>query len=97
MKKRYNQAAVISVAYLLLCAAAFYYHILRHEYDKFSAIFIGILTLPWSLIAAFFKDLIIAGTFQYEFDYVGNAVILLICAVINTILIFIIFNKRKKI
>ena len=95
MKKR-QYAALASSAYLILCIASFAYHFARTDHDKFSAIFIAGLTLPWSLGAALFKDLIIAGIFHYEIGFFGNNVILAVCALINTFFIYFLISRTKR-
>lgn len=84
--------SVMSLIYVLLCIMAFAFHITRHETGKFSAMFIAVLTLPWSFVAVIFTS-IIEITTKYEFKYMGNNIILLICAIANTILIFKIIKK----
>ena len=93
MKKISTQTVIFTSTYILLCIFAFAYHIVRHEGDKFSAIFIAILTMPWLLFAALIKDAIIAMIFHYEFGFIGNNIILLACVIINAVLIFAISEK----
>lgn len=91
-----NKTAILTGSYIILCVIAFSYHMVRHEYDKFSTIFIGLLTLPWSFIVALMKDIIIANVFHYELNFVGNNIILLVCAMVNTVLIYAVSNKKSK-
>lgn len=93
MKKISNRTIVLVSTYILLCIAAFAYHIMRHEGDKFSAIFISALTMPWGLFAALISDAIIGMIFHYEFGFIGNNIIFLVCAIVNVVLIFVISEK----
>jgi hypothetical protein len=96
MIKRKNSFGVfISIIYISLCSLSLIYHINRHQFDKFSSIFISILTAPWSLSFALFKDLIIASIFHYEFSFLGNTIVFLISILINTLIIIIFFRFRK--
>jgi len=93
--KLFNKPAIFSGTYIILSIIAFAYHIIRHGYDKFSAIFIGMLTMPWSLLVALTHDLIIAGIFKYEIGYFGKNIILIICVIVNASLIFAVANRKK--
>lgn len=90
VKKYYIISIILSFLYALACIISYLFHISRPAADKFSAIFIAGLTMPWSLLVAFLQGLIIAPIFKYEFNSTELNIILLICVVINTILIFII-------
>jgi len=96
--------STLSIIYVFMCIWAFGFHIARHGTDKFSAMFIGILTLPWSFITSLLTSFIELIT-KYEFKYMENNIILIICAIVNTFLIFIItriminkmiFREHKK-
>ncbi|KQC09246.1 MAG: hypothetical protein APR62_02840 [Smithella sp. SDB] len=93
LKRKLLTPSILSAIYVLLCILAFGFHIARHETDKFSAMFIGILTMPWSFVASLLISFIEIIT-KYEFKYIGNNIILLICVIVNTVLIFFIAKKR---
>jgi len=65
-------------------------------YDKFSAMFVGILTMPWSLGFALFKDIILAGLFQYEIGTFGKNIMLIVFALLNTGLIYFLIARTKR-
>lgn len=88
---------IVSVIYLVPCTLAFIFFITRHETDKFAAMFIALLTLPWSFCFVLFKDLIIAPFYNYEFNFITNTITLLISVFFNTFLIFFIPYKIRKI
>ena len=92
MKKISGIAKIVSVVYIVLFIAAFAYHVSRHEYDKFSAIFVSILTAPWSTL---FALLLTRPEVEINFGYAEKNVVLVILAVINTSLILFIGRKRK--
>lgn len=50
LKRKLLIPSILSLIYVLLCIMAFAFHIARHETDKFSAMFIAVLTLPWSFL-----------------------------------------------
>jgi hypothetical protein len=82
---------ILSVVYFSLCVLAFIFHLVTS--DMFSLMFVGILTLPWSICYALFKDIVIAGIFNYELEYMTHYSILILSVVVNTALIFFITNK----
>lgn len=88
MKKQYYIALTASGVYVALCLAAFAYHFARTSHDKFSAIFLVILTAPWCGLYAIFKDSVIATVFNYEIGFLGNTIALIVFALINTGLIY---------
>jgi hypothetical protein len=75
---------------------AFSFYIARHETDKFSAMFIGILTMPWGLLEALFHDFILAPMFNYTFSPVVKNISLVVWVIINTVLIFFFAYKTSK-
>jgi hypothetical protein len=87
MEKQQYVAISASRVDLMLCIASFVFHWAR-AYDKFSAMFIGILTMPWSLGFALFKDLIIAGVFNYEIGFLGINIMLTAFTLINADIIY---------
>lgn len=95
-KKHLNISILLSILYVVACVISFLFHISRPAADKFSAIFIAGLTMPWGLLVAFLQGLIIAPIFKYEFNSTEWNIILLICVVINIILIFIISKNIQR-
>jgi hypothetical protein len=96
LKNRFTLPIILSAMYVFSCTMAFMFHIVRHETDKFSAMFIAILTLPWSLLESLFHDFIIATIFHFEFSYLLKNITMAIWVIVNTILIFIITHKIRK-
>jgi hypothetical protein len=96
LKNRFILPSILSIMYVFSCIMAFSFHIARPATDKFSAMFIGILTMPWSLLEALFHDLIIAPIFNYTFSSVVLNISLVVWVIVNTFLIFIICNKIRK-
>jgi hypothetical protein len=96
MRTHLTKFLYVSFIYTVLCAVSFLYHISRHSTDKFSAIFIGILTMPWSLLTALVKDLIIYQFLRYELNYIEKNIILIACIFLNNFLIFLYFNYSKN-
>ena len=94
-KKELKTSVLLSILYIALCALAFTFHCIRQA-DMFSAMFIGILTMPWSICYALLKDFIIAGIFNYEIKYVTHYIVLFFSVLVNTLLIFFISNKFKN-
>ncbi len=91
MKKISRTALILAVVYLFLFILAFAYHVHRHEFDKFSTIFVTTLTAPWSSL------LILAYTYspgEFEIGYMGKNVALILCAFINIFLILLTGRKR---
>jgi formate hydrogenlyase subunit 3/multisubunit Na+/H+ antiporter MnhD subunit len=91
-----NKAKSISLIYLLLCFLAFVFYSTRHEYDKFSAMFLALLTSPWSFFIARFN-----GKFgiEYELTFQASLFVFTFCMLLNLIIIFKFFNwldKEKK-
>lgn len=91
MKKISNKGLIISTTYFILFAISFAYNMIRQDYDKFSAIFISILTFPWSHVIAFS---FIASEAAYELSYTAKNIILFASALINVYLILVIFRKK---
>ncbi len=83
--------SILCILYVVSCVWAFSFMISRPG-DKFSAMFIGILTMPWSFLIAFPLNLI-EVIFNFEFVHVDKKIILLICAIINTVLVFFLARK----
>lgn len=77
----------LPAVYLLLCSLSFAYYIYRHSSDKFSAIFIVALTLPWSFVIFFLKD-VVGLAFDFDPTYVDANIVLVILVFVNTVLIF---------
>ena len=86
-------ASLFVGVYVVISIAAFIYHIVRHSSDKFSAIFMAVLTLPWSFFVILIKDTVIAHTFNYEIGFHGKNILYALLVVINVKLINIFFNK----
>jgi len=87
---------IISGLYLIASIVAFIFHIGRHETDKFSAMFIAILTLPWSLLESLIHDIVISNIFHFEFNYIMKNITMSIWVIVNTIIIFFITKKIMK-
>ncbi len=96
LKHRFSLPSILSIVYFFSCIMAFAFHITRHETDKFSAMFIAILTMPWSLLESLFHDLIIATILHFEFSHVLKNITMAIWVIVNTVLIFIVCNKMRK-
>jgi hypothetical protein len=96
MKKPYYISLAASGVYSGLCVAAFAYHFARTAHDKFSAIFLVILTAPWTGLYAILKDSVIATVFHYEIGFVGNTIAMIVSALINTGLIFYFSTKLNR-
>ena len=96
LKHRLSRPIILTFIYVLFCIFAFVFHIARHETDKFSALFIAMLTMPWSLCFALFKDFIIATIFDYSFNYMGKNIILSLFVIVNATIIFFIAQKTRE-
>lgn len=92
IKKQY--ATIAAIIYVVLSTISFVYHLTRMAQDKFSAVFITILALPWSFGVAIVKDTIIAAQFGYEIKGFGMCTLLLACVLVNTYLIFSLISKK---
>ncbi len=82
--------------YIVLFQIAFVIFVARHEYDKFSAIFVVILTVPWSGWFAQFKS---RPGINLEFGYTETSFILIAFAIMNALLILVAISKwdgRRK-
>ena len=95
MKKQQYIALSASGIFLILCATSFAFFWSRPQ-DQFSAMFIGALTMPWSLGFGLIKDLIIGGVFNYEVGFLGKNVMLLVGAFINSFLIYFFITRIKR-
>ena len=96
LKNRFILPSILSIMYIFSCIIAFSFHIARPATDKFSGMFIVLLTMPWSLLEALFHDLVIASIFDYRFNDFVWYVSSVIWVIVNTILIFVICNKMRK-
>ncbi|MBP1762716.1 MAG: hypothetical protein H6Q64_2258 [Firmicutes bacterium] len=92
-KRKLLIPSILSLIYVLLCIMAFAFHIARHETDKFSAMFIAVLTLPWSFLESLFHDLVISTIFHFEFNYFMKNITISIWVILNAALIFFIVKK----
>lgn len=92
-KQKLYLPIILSSIYVLLSILAFSFHIVMHETDKYSAIFIGILTMPWSFFESLFHDLIISTILNYEFSYTLKNFTMSVWVILNATLIFFIVRK----
>ena len=92
LKRELLIPSILTIIYVLLCVLAFIFMMSQPATDKFAAIFIAALTQPWSFLIALFINLL-EIIFNFEFKYIENNIILLICVVVNTALVFFIANK----
>lgn len=86
--QRFSKAKIFFFMYILLCFFAFMYHVMRPAADKFSAIFITLLTLPWSVLIVLFIDFIIYPVFHYELNSVVTNLLIFVSVVINALLLY---------
>ena len=93
-KRSPKRAIVLVIIYLLLCLFSYLYHVNRNDFDKFSAIFIGILTVPWGLGFLLIMNLIIYPIFKFELTSFWINIVLLVSVSINTFLIYFITDKK---
>ena len=89
--RKFKMSVILSIIYIVLCILAFAFHLAKM--DKFSAMFIGILTMPGSLIEALAYDIIINPIFNIEFNSYTWNVSLGIWVFINAVLIFFITTR----
>jgi hypothetical protein len=95
-KQKLIPPTIWSFVYLVLCIWAFGFHVMRHETDKFSAIFIGLLTMPWSFIESLIHDLIISPIFHFEFSYALKNITMSAWVILNTLVLYLILKKLTK-
>jgi len=92
LKQRLIVPIILTFIYVLACIVAFFYLINNHETDKLLlTMIIGILTMPWSLFFALFKDFILSPVFV--FSSIERTIILTLFAIVNAIIIFFIARK----
>lgn len=92
--RQYKVPIILSIIYASLCLLAFAFHM--NEREMFSALFISILTLPWIILEGLIYSIVINPIFGIEFRSLAWDISYAIWTVVNTILIYWIYNRSKK-
>jgi len=93
IKRQYKIPIIISIIYIVLCVLAFAFNMAKRE--MFSAMFIVMLTLPWSFLTALTHDVILNPIFNIQFNTIIFDVSYVAWVIVNTFLIFFIYNRYK--
>ena len=92
-KRQYKIPITLSIIYIVLCVLAFTFCIVK---EYFACMFIIMLTLPWSFLVSLTHDIILNPIFNIQFDTIIFDVSYVAWVIVNTFLIFFIYNRIKK-
>jgi len=93
MKQEYKKAIIAGVIYFCLFLLSYAYFLARYEHDKFSGIFLVIVTAPWTPLISLAR---LKFGIETELSFVAINVLMWASAIINFFAIVLITRKLNK-